>query len=80
MPISTVMLMGSKRLDLRCLEEMHRLSPETLSAVMTIDDRSDSRSVFDEICTFAARNAIALLMLQNRRESEEIIRSLKPDL
>jgi len=79
-PFSKVMFLGSKRLGLRCLEEMHRISRDTLVAMMTIDDRDDTRSVFGDMRVFAAQNQIPLFIAKNRKDSEKIIMAQKPEL
>ena len=72
--------MGSKPLGLRVLREIHGLSPETLAAVLTIDDSNDSRSVFEGIQSFARAHSIDLHVARNRNDAEQIIQNLAPDL
>lgn len=49
-------------------------------AFLTVDDRTDSRSVFDEFISFSKENNISLSVARDRKESEELILRLKPDL
>lgn len=78
--IEKVLFMGSKRLGLRVLQKLQQLSPAALIGAMTIDDRSDTRSVFPQFKAFTASRGIALHVARNRQHAEETIRHLTPDL
>ena len=78
--ISKVLFVGSKRLGLRILKQMHRLSPNTLLGAVTIDDRGDSRSVYDDFQRFSSDNRIALYVVSGRKDAERQIADLKPDI
>lgn len=78
--IQRVLFIGSKQLGLQILEEMYSLSPETLAGILTIDDSADTRSVLDDIRSFSAENNLPLFIASDRHESENIIRSIGPDL
>lgn len=78
--INRVLFMGSKQLGLRVLQEMYSLSPETLIGVLTIDDSNDTRTVFSGFQGFSNGNKLELHIAKNRKQSEQIIEDLKPDL
>ena len=80
MAIQRVVFLGSKRLGLGCLETMHRLSPETLAGVVTIDDRDDARTALDDFVAFCAARQLPFRIAKDRRHSEDIIREFKPEL
>ena len=71
--IAKVLFVGSKRLGLRCLSTMYLLSPEVLIGIITIDDRSDTRSVFDEYLAFSSRANLDLMIVKGRKELGEIL-------
>lgn len=75
-----VLFIGSKQLGLRILQKMFALSPETLVGVLTLDDRTDSRSVFDEFSEFCRQSELKLLMAANRKHAEQVIAQMQPDL
>lgn len=75
-----VLFLGSKRLGLRVLQEIHSLAPESLCGAVTIDDRDDVRSEWNEIHQYAQEKSILLKVAQNGREADEIISEFAPDL
>jgi len=75
-----VAFLGSKRLGLRVLQQIHFLSPESLCCAITIDDRDDVRSEWDGIHKYAEDREIPLRLAKNRRDADEIISELAPDL
>lgn len=62
------------------LREIHALSPGTLIGAVTIDDRGDTRTAFDDFQEFSRQQQVELYVATNRKHSEELIRRLKPDL
>lgn len=78
--INRVLFIGSKQLGLRVLKEMYSLSPNKLVGILTIDDSNDTRSMFADFQHFSNQNEFVLHVAKNRKESEEIILELKPDL
>ncbi len=78
--INRVLFIGSKQLGLRVLKEMHLLSPETLIGILTIDDSNDTRSVLADFQDFCKENELILFVAKNRKQSEDIVKKLKPDL
>jgi methionyl-tRNA formyltransferase len=75
-----VLFIGSKGLGLRVLALLREMRPSSISGVLTIDDRSDTRTALHEISAFSSRHGLPLHVAKNRGESERIIAQLKPDL
>jgi methionyl-tRNA formyltransferase len=78
--INKVLFIGSKPLGLRCLQKLYELRPTALIGVMTFDDREDQRNAFDDICRFAVDNKIPVRIAKNRKDSENIIAEIKPEI
>lgn len=78
--VSRVLFIGSKRLGLRVLKEMHSLSPETLIGAVTIDDTMDTRGAIGDFKEYSNKHRLPLYVAGSRQHSEQIIAELKPDL
>lgn len=78
--IKRVLFMGSKSMGLKSLAEIYSRKPASIIGVMGLDDRDDSRSALPGFKEFCARQRLDLFLPADRRESEAIIRKLKPDL
>jgi len=78
--IKNVLFIGSKLSGLHCVSEIYSLSPKSLMGILTLDDRNDSRSVFNEIKNFALKNKIRLFVSKNQDKSEKLIKDLNPDM
>ena len=78
--ISRVLFVGSKRLGLQVLTEMVKVSPGSVSAIVTIDDRSDTRGYLAEFQAFAKAASIPLHIAKNRTHSEQLFQELRPEL
>jgi len=78
--IENVLFMGSKKLGLRCLEQIHKIAPESLIGMMVYDDRADSRTVFNDFVLFSQKTDTTFYPVKKRKESEGLIRELKPGL
>jgi methionyl-tRNA formyltransferase len=78
--VNRVLFMGSKQLGLRVLREMYSLSPETLIGALTIDDTNDTRTALSGFQSFSNESNLELHTAKNRKQSEQIIEDLKPDL
>src|SRR5207247_3105838 len=72
--------LGSKNLGLRCAERLAATGSHGLGGIVTIDDRSDIRTEFDGFASVAEKYGIELFVAGSRKESEEIVRRLHPDL
>jgi len=78
--IQKVLFMGSKKLGLAVLREMHRLAPAALAGALTVDDSADSRSVLADMKAFTSANGINLHIACNRKQAEESVLSVRPDI
>ena len=75
-----VVFLGSKPAGLACLATLHRLAPEVLAGVITLDDRSDSRSCHGEFVRFGEVTGVPVYQAENRQGSERLIAEAKADL
>lgn len=75
-----VAFVGSKMLGVSVLEEMHRLSPDNLCAVITIDDSRDTRCALGSYRQFSQRTSKSLRILSKGFGLRETIAELSPDL
>ncbi|UCC81101.1 MAG: methionyl-tRNA formyltransferase [Candidatus Zixiibacteriota bacterium] len=75
-----VLFIGSKKLGLRCLQEMYNLGPDYIAGVLTTDDRDDRRSVLKDLEEFAASKRIGFYTARNNKETENVIRKISPDI
>ena len=76
--VADVVLIGSKELGFRALQDLYSLAPSAFSGMITIDDRADPRSSFALISAFARDRNIRLWVASNRAHSESLIREIKP--
>src|SRR5437870_1394673 len=80
MTIERVLLIGSKQIGLRCLETLVAITPGTVVGVVTIDDRADRRTAYDEIVRSCASHSLPLYLARDRKHSEALIREMPADL
>jgi methionyl-tRNA formyltransferase len=78
--INKVLFIGSKRLGLKAAEQMYHLAPKTLIGLLTLDDTNDTRTVLSEFQQFASQHNLNLYIAKSRKQSEQIIADLQPDL
>lgn len=78
--MNRVVFIGSKELGLRTLTTMHSLDLDSLAAVITIDDSSDTRSVLSKFISFCKTHKLDLIICKNRSHFNKVICNLKPDL
>ena len=78
--MSRAVLFISKRLGLRCASLIHELAPETLAAIVTIDDRGDVRSALDEIVAFAQHSAVPVHVAADAAEAASLLTRYRPDV
>jgi len=78
--INRVLFLGSKHLGLHCLEQIYSMHPSSLIGVITINDRNDTRTVYDGFQEFARHTKVPLYVAGNRKDSEKLVYELKPDL
>ena len=75
--INRILFMGSKQLGRRVLQEMYSLAPDKIIGVLTVDDRGDTRTKYEEIMQFANTHQLEVYVATNRTHSEEIIENLQ---
>lgn len=75
-----VLFIGSKRLGLRCLQQMYSLGPEYIAGVLTTDDRDDRRSVLKDFEEFAASKKVDFHIARNNEETGKVIKKISPDI
>lgn len=75
-----VVFLGSKTIGFKCLNKMYSLKPDAIKAVITINDKDDTRSVLDDFISFCSKNNINLNIVNKRAEADSLIKELKPDL
>jgi methionyl-tRNA formyltransferase len=80
MTINRVLFLGSKPLGAAFLAALHRIEPSALIGAITIDDRQDVRTAFDEISAFCNTHGIPFFVATNRTHAETLIRELNPEL
>lgn len=75
-----VLFIGSKRSGLNALTKMTKLRRKAIIGCITIDDRSDSRSVFPEILKFCEQEKISIEVLAGSCDITNCIHKYKPDI
>lgn len=75
-----VLFVGSKAVGLAVLQLLHDLRPQVLAGALTLDDRTDPRSVHDRICAYCREVAIELAVAGSRKEADAHVAALRPDL
>lgn len=72
-----VLFVGSKRMGLRVLREMHAVRPESIAGVVALDDRRDLRSEYEALRGFAVEHRFPLSIGDDLAGD---IKELHPDL
>ena len=75
-----VIFIGSKHLGKEVLSLIYSLAPNNLKAIITFDDTNDPRSVLFDFSSFADMHNIPLEIATSRKNCEEIIERMNPDL
>ncbi|MDO5156762.1 MAG: methionyl-tRNA formyltransferase [Eubacteriales bacterium] len=75
-----VAFIGSKELGFSVLKKLFQLNSESIVACITYDDRDDTRSYYDEYCSFCEKEKIPIFILSKAREMNKVISDIKPDL
>jgi len=75
-----VLFIGSKPIGLKFVQELAAIDLGRIVGILTIDDRGDCRSAFAEIGDFARVKTIPLHVAASRKESEETIAKIAPDI
>lgn len=72
--------MGSKLLGLNILKALRRTCPESIQCVITIDDRNDSRSVFNDFQDYALDENLDLFIVNSQKNCTSTLRKYKADI
>ena len=75
-----IVFLGSKTLGVRLLETMAAAAPGVVAAAITLDDRADSRSRFDDLARVASQHGIPLHVASDRKQAEALVGAERPDL
>ncbi len=75
-----ILFIGSKDSGLACLKIMQEIAPDQLIGAMTLNDESDSRSILGDFISYCKETSINLNVVNSRKESEQVIKDLQPDL
>lgn len=78
--IDKVVFLGSKSFGIQVLKTIYGLRPESLCAVITFDDRTDTRSDLNGFKSFSESTGKPLFIAKSASEAGEMIRSIRPDL
>lgn len=74
-----LLIMGSKDLGLKTLSLVHRAFPENLAGMITIDDRKDGRSVYEEIIAEGRRLNVPVWTAANKAAADALVEEARPD-
>ena len=72
------LFLGSKEIGAKCLSVIKQISPESIVACITIDDRNDTRSCLDEFINLTS--SIPIHVLKHPSELSNLIIAYQPDL
>jgi methionyl-tRNA formyltransferase len=75
-----VAFIGSKRIGLRCLTAMHATGSSDIVNIITFDDRSDSRHVFQELHCFGEQHRIPVTVTRGSADLHAAVRAAEPEL
>lgn len=75
-----ILFLGSKALGLSCLETIVQVARNASVSAVTIDDRSDCRSVFDKFQKYCRASGIPLLVASNAASADRMILEGEPNL
>jgi methionyl-tRNA formyltransferase len=78
--ITKIVFLGSKQIGLQAIRTIHAIAPGITCAVISIDDRQDSRSVYDEFQAFSKQSGIPLEIAANRKEADALVHKYSPEL
>jgi methionyl-tRNA formyltransferase len=73
-----LVLLGSKEFGAACLERVLALVPDRILAVLSLDDRSDTRSHYDRFRQLCTGSDIPLHFVANRREADLLLLKIRP--
>lgn len=74
------LFIGSKKIGFLTLVELKALAPEALIGVLTVDDRTDSRSYFENFRDFCRSTKVPLIVGKSNIDIEKVVKELSPNL
>ena len=74
-----VVFLGSKPLGFNALTRLHRIAPDSISGIITIDDRSDIRSALGDFEAFARAQEVPFHVARVRKDAAQTLLAWKPD-
>jgi methionyl-tRNA formyltransferase len=75
-----VAFIGSKRMGLRCLTAMHETRSSDIVSIITFDDRSDTRHVFQDLHCFGERHRIPVTVTRGSADLNAAVRAAESEL
>jgi methionyl-tRNA formyltransferase len=75
-----VVFVGSKTLGAGVLKEIYRMAPESLCAVVTVDDREDGRCALADFVRFSKETGVPLHVLSRSTELWHVVAGYDPHL
>lgn len=78
--MKNIIFIGSKEIGLNVLKKMHQLSPEKLTACITVKDLSDTRSKWKEITCFCDANKVPVHSLEGKYDLSPLIDLYQPEM
>ena len=78
--INKIVFLGSKQIGLQAIRTIDTIAPGKTSAIISIDDRQDSRSVYDAFQAFAQQSGIPLEIAANRKAADGLVHKYNPEL
>jgi methionyl-tRNA formyltransferase len=77
--VTTSAFLGSKKLGLEIMKAMYYLAPDSLSVVIALDDRQDSRSYLDQFREFANEINKPFFVVSKNSDLDHVIQEFHPD-
>lgn len=75
-----VLFIGSKTLGFKILQTIFSISDKYSLEILSIEDQQDARSAYSDIKKFAVINNLPIKIAKNRKESEQMIIDIAPDI
>lgn len=71
-------LLISKRGGLKVMEQVHAAATDTIVGVVTLDDRADTRSAFDDIIAWCTSHRLPVVVARGQADAERAIADMAP--
>lgn len=78
--IERVTFVGSKEIGLQALETMHEVSPGSIKQIVTLDDRYDDRSRYEQFQQFAAAQDVPCETVKRPAQLHDLLTQSQPQL